>query len=53
MCPGPALTSLASGEPAAVLFVAAMLVGIAAAKLRSAGATRLAAARDHRPEEAV
>jgi len=30
LCPGPAVTSLASGEPAALLFVAAMLVGMRA-----------------------
>jgi hypothetical protein len=27
-CPGPALTSLASGAPAVLIFVAAMLVGM-------------------------
>lgn len=40
LCPGPAVTSLASGEPAAALFVVAMLVGMAAAGLRSAGEAR-------------
>ena len=29
LCPGPALTALASGEPRALLFVAAMVAGIA------------------------
>lgn len=33
LCPGPALTSLASGEPAALVFVAAMLGGMAGARL--------------------
>lgn len=28
LCPGPALTTLASGEPRAALFVAAMLIGM-------------------------
>jgi uncharacterized membrane protein YedE/YeeE len=40
LCPGPALTALASGEPAAAGFVAAMLVGLAAARLRSASTSR-------------
>lgn len=40
LCPGPALTSLASGEPAAVLFVAAMLVGMALARARNVGVAR-------------
>jgi uncharacterized membrane protein YedE/YeeE len=30
ICPGPALTALASGEPGALVFVGAMLAGIAA-----------------------
>jgi uncharacterized membrane protein YedE/YeeE len=34
LCPGPALTSLASGEPAALSFVAAMLAGMACARVR-------------------
>ena len=33
LCPGPALTALASREPAALLFVAAMLAGIAGSRL--------------------
>lgn len=33
LCPGPALTALASGEPAALLFVAAMLAGITGSRL--------------------
>lgn len=33
LCPGPALTALASGEPAVLLFVAAMLAGIAGSRL--------------------
>lgn len=32
LCPGPALTALASGEPRAWAFVAAMIVGMAAHK---------------------
>jgi uncharacterized membrane protein YedE/YeeE len=36
LCPGPALASLASGEPAAVVFVAAMLVGMTLARVRDA-----------------
>jgi uncharacterized membrane protein YedE/YeeE len=50
LCPGPALTSLASGEPAAILFVAAMLVGLAVPRLRTSGMTRVAVRRD-RPNE--
>jgi uncharacterized membrane protein YedE/YeeE len=34
LCPGPALTSLASGEPAALVFVVAMLAGLGSSKLR-------------------
>jgi uncharacterized membrane protein YedE/YeeE len=30
LCPGPGVTALASGRPSAILFVAAMLVGMAA-----------------------
>jgi uncharacterized membrane protein YedE/YeeE len=33
LCPGPALTSLASGRPEALVFVGAMSAGIAAARL--------------------
>jgi uncharacterized membrane protein YedE/YeeE len=33
LCPGPALTSLASGEPVALAFVVAMLGGIAAHRI--------------------
>ena len=33
ICPGPGLTALASGEPKALLFVAAMLAGMAASRL--------------------
>ena len=36
MCPGPALTSLASGEAAALVFVAAMLAGMAVHRLATA-----------------
>lgn len=43
LCPGPALTSLASREPAALLFVASMLVGIAVSKVHNARVTRVAA----------
>jgi uncharacterized membrane protein YedE/YeeE len=32
-CPGPALTALGFGSPAAVIFVAAMLVGMVFARL--------------------
>lgn len=32
LCPGPAITALASGRPLAVAFVAAMLVGMRAAR---------------------
>jgi uncharacterized membrane protein YedE/YeeE len=46
LCPGPALTSLGSGEPAAILFVAAMLVGIAVPKRRNARVTRVAVRDD-------
>jgi uncharacterized protein len=35
-CPGPAVTSLALGAPGTLVFVAAMLVGIAAAKTLAA-----------------
>jgi uncharacterized membrane protein YedE/YeeE len=53
LCPGPALTSLASGEPVAVLFVAAMLVGIVLSRVRNVGVTRVAAGRERRPKEAA
>ena len=53
LCPGPALTSLASGEPAAVLFVAAMLVGIAVSRVRDAAVMRIAPGHDRRPREAA
>lgn len=45
LCPGPALTSVASGEPAGVLFIAAMLVGIVLSRIPTAGVTRVAADR--------
>lgn len=32
LCPGPAVTSLASGDPAAFVFVGAMVAGIAASR---------------------
>jgi len=35
LCPGPALTSLASGESKALVFVAAMLAGITVARVRT------------------
>ncbi|MDX2169938.1 MAG: YeeE/YedE family protein [Deltaproteobacteria bacterium] len=44
LCPGPALTSLASGEPAAVLFVAAMLAGLGLARQRRTAAAPVAVA---------
>lgn len=62
LCPGPAVTSLASGEPEALLFVAAMLAGMGAHividqrfSLRAPGdppQLRIAGARDARAEEA-
>jgi uncharacterized membrane protein YedE/YeeE len=54
LCPGPALTALASGEPAALVFVSAMLVGIAGARLVAGAGRRVqfAARRDSRAEEA-
>lgn len=39
LCPGPALTALASGEPRVLLFVAAMVTGIAAHQLLERRAT--------------
>jgi len=54
LCPGPALTSLASGEPGAVVFVGAMLAGLAGARLaanRTGGAT-VAARSAHAVEAA-
>jgi hypothetical protein len=55
LCPGPALTSLGSGQPAAVVFVAAMLVGIGASRLRDVARTGAAvgARRDARRREAA
>jgi uncharacterized membrane protein YedE/YeeE len=41
LCPGPALTSLGSGKPASILFVVAMVVGIAVHRLSRATATRV------------
>ncbi len=52
LCPGPALTSLGSGEPAAILFVAAMLVGITVSRLRGARVTRVAGRGDGAKEAA-
>lgn len=52
LCPGPALTSLGSGEPGAILFVAAMLVGIAVPRLRNASVTPVAV-RHEGPREAA
>lgn len=43
LCPGPALTSLGSGETAAFVFVAAMLVGLRAAGMREARPARVRA----------
>lgn len=40
LCPGPAVTSLASGDPAAFAFVGAMVAGIAASRLVDRGARR-------------
>ncbi len=55
LCPGPALTSLASGQPAALAFVAAMLAGIAAARLAAGRArpARFVGRRDARDTEAA
>jgi uncharacterized membrane protein YedE/YeeE len=53
LCPGPALTALGSGEPAAVAFVLAMLVGIAAQRMADARGlpARFATARTPRAME--
>jgi uncharacterized membrane protein YedE/YeeE len=55
LCPGPALTSLASGEPAALVFVAAMLAGMAAHRVGNAEWRGAAGGirRDARPTEAA
>lgn len=53
LCPGPALTSFASGEPVAVLFIAPMLVGIVLSRVPNAGVTRVAAGRERRRKEAA
>lgn len=45
LCPGPALTALASGKPRVLLFVAAMAIGIAAHQLLE----RRAPTQDHAP----
>ena len=54
LCPGPALTALASGEPRVLFFVAAMSTGIAAHQLvertlaaRAAATTTAVLARTH------
>jgi uncharacterized membrane protein YedE/YeeE len=39
LCPGPALTSLASGEPGAFLFVTTMAAGIVTSRFRRANTT--------------
>lgn len=52
LCPGPALTALGGGQPASILFVVAMLVGIAIPRLRNAGVTRVAVRHDG-PREAA
>jgi uncharacterized membrane protein YedE/YeeE len=54
LCPGPALTALASGEPAALVFVFAMLAGIAVARLVTSArrGVQLVARWDGRTEEA-
>jgi uncharacterized membrane protein YedE/YeeE len=45
LCPGPAVTALASGRTSAILFVAAMLVGMAAAGGRERRRAPVAGAR--------
>lgn len=45
LCPAPAITSLASGEPAALLFDAAMLAGMAGARLLTRRDARIGIAR--------
>jgi uncharacterized protein len=42
LCPGPALTAIASGTPAAIVFVAAMLAGMVAARVPKRRAAGLA-----------
>ncbi|AUX41195.1 membrane protein [Sorangium cellulosum] len=44
-CPGPALTSLATGSPEVVVFVAAMIAGMALEHVASARARSTASAR--------
>jgi uncharacterized membrane protein YedE/YeeE len=46
LCPGPALTSLASGKPAALIFVAAMSVGIVVSRLPRANTAHIALLRN-------
>jgi len=55
LCPGPALTSLASGKPAALVFVTAMAVGIGVSRLPRAERARvtLVRNRDEPGREAV
>ena len=55
LCPGPALTSLGSGEPTACVFVVAMLVGLAASKRRNAarGGITFTLGRDARRKKAA
>lgn len=50
LCPGPALTALASGTPAAVLFVLAMLGGMLLAAPARAATQRGAVRGAHRDE---
>lgn len=45
LCPGPAFTALGTGRPEAFLFVAAMLLGMVAARLLALRAIDAAAAR--------
>ena len=51
-CPGPALTSLASGETSVMLFVASMLVGMYLYKLVENSGTRRATAPHQAPASA-
>jgi uncharacterized membrane protein YedE/YeeE len=46
-CPGPALTSLASGNVSAVIFSAGMLIGIVAFDIKRVASTRQVRDEDH------
>jgi uncharacterized membrane protein YedE/YeeE len=51
-CPGPALTSLAAGEPSVLLFVASMLTGMYVYKLGENSGARRATASHQAPASA-